>query len=558
MEAVTTGNRAWREAEMAAAMSIHCMRMPPKIAPCAFVSPGKTTCAVSTRDARGENGRASSFMFGFGNTRRRNGQTCTLDCTLQIRLSLVVTLVVTSGWAPATALGKTYTLPELLDLAKKRNPSVAAASAATAQIEAQLSEARRSWLVTGELVTLLAPSPDIQCEVDTTVFPQPPGVDATTWRQQHCYRTNVSEATLRLNGVFSRTELKLVQPLFTFGKISAGVSAAQSGIAASKGREAGVTADLELNVKKAYWGAKLAREMLETLDEGLTYIEDAQKKIDKDLAEGTGDVTITDRLRLRTVRAEVDARLLEAKRGQSLAQAGLRALLGAEAGDEIAVDNEALVPVNVPARPPSFYEEQARLSRPEVHALNHLVASKRALAELEWRKQYPDLVLLGTASFAYASSVDNPQHAFASDPYNSKSAGLAAALRWPLDLGIKNARAAKARAEAQETEARRREALGGIVFEVNKALAELNEAQQRADVLARGEKAGKQWITSVAQNFAAGLAEAKDFSDALVTYFQFRARHLQALFDINMAAATLSRATGSEVTSAPSSPATPE
>ena len=31
----------------------------------------------------------------------------------------------------------------------------------------------------------------------------------------------------------------------------------------------------------------------------------------------------------------------------------------------------------------------------------------------------------------------------------------------------------------------------------------------------KGEKAGKAWISAVAQNFAVGLAEARDFSDAL-------------------------------------------
>jgi hypothetical protein len=38
---------------MPAAMSIHCINMPPKIVPCVFVNPGSTSCSVSTRDERG-------------------------------------------------------------------------------------------------------------------------------------------------------------------------------------------------------------------------------------------------------------------------------------------------------------------------------------------------------------------------------------------------------------------------------------------------------------------------------------------------------------------------
>ena len=107
--------------------------------------------------------------------------------------------------------------------------------------------------------------------------------------------------------------------------------------------------------------------------------------------------------------------------------------------------------VFVPERPLSHYQEQARESRPEVLALTHLVASKRALADLERRKQYPDLVLLGSATYANASSIDDPQNAFLNDPFNTTSAGLAAAIRMPLDLGVRNARAAQVRASDMTT-----------------------------------------------------------------------------------------------------------
>ena len=44
-----------------------------------------------------------------------------------------------------------------------------------------------------------------------------------------------------------------------------------------------------------------------------------------------------------------------------------------------------------------------------------------ALADLERRKQYPDLVLVGTATYAYASSIDNPRNAFFNDPFNTSA-----------------------------------------------------------------------------------------------------------------------------------------
>src|SRR4030095_3230034 len=100
--------------------------------------------------------------------------------------------------------------------------------------------------------------------------------------------------------------VRLVQPLFTFGKISAGIDAAENGIAASRSREQGIAAEVELNVRRAYWGAKLAREILDTVKDGMSYLDQAQAQIEKNLSTGTGTSTVTDRLRLQVMRADVE------------------------------------------------------------------------------------------------------------------------------------------------------------------------------------------------------------------------------------------------------------
>jgi outer membrane protein len=455
----------------------------------------------------------------------------------------------------ALADAKPFTLDALLELAKKNSPSLVAGVAATAVLEAQLLEANRSRFPSGELSSYVAPVPEIRCVTST---PAPAGVDPNTWRLSHCDGTdwsfdksNWADSITKLSGVFTRTEIKLVQPLYTFGKLSAGISAAQSGVRASKSRQAGSVAELELSIRKAYWGVKLAREIQATLEEGVGYIEEAQKKIDKELADGTGEVSVTDRLRLRTVRAEIEARVLEAKRMGLLARSGIRTLIGLEAPSDLDVDEEALAPVETTSRSLKEYRELAMQNRPEVRALQEFIIAKQALADLEWKKQYPDLVLVGTAQYAYANNVDHPKNAFANDPFNSAGVGLAAALRMPLDLGVKNARAQRLQAEANESTAKQREALAGIGFEVEKAWNEMNEAYERLKVVQKGEKAGRQWISAISQNLAVGLAEAKDFSDALLAFFQARIRYLQTVYDHNVAVAALTRATGTDIMAAP-------
>lgn len=468
---------------------------------------------------------------------------------------MLVTL--TLSWsAPRSAHAKKYTLDEILAIARRNSPSVAAAEQATMGVQAQLAEAQRSRYPTGEFLSFVAPVPTVRCIADTAPDPSS-GLtrDSKSWREAHCDQTNTREAArLQFGGVLTRTEVRLVQPLYTFGKISAGIEAATAGVEASRSRERATADEVALMVKRAYYSMQLARQLEATIKEGAGFLAEAQKRIDKEIEEGEG-ASVTDRLRLRTLRAETDVRMLEAERGEDLARQGLKLLIGADAPEDVDLVDDELKPVDVPKRPLAHYEEQARLSRPEVRALNYLVDATEGLADLEWRKQLPDLVLIGAGTFARATSIDDPRFAFANDPYNTLTGGVVLAVRISLDFGVKHARAMRVRADASATQARRREALGGIAFEVAKAYGELRESSARMEVAGRGEKAARAWITAVAQNMELGLAEAKDFGDALLQYFNMRVRRLQAIYDFNMASATLGRATGSDVTVAAESSA---
>jgi outer membrane protein TolC len=451
--------------------------------------------------------------------------------------------------SPSSAFAKKYTLNELLELARTRNPGLRAGDAATHAMQAQVAEAKRNWFPQGDLTSFVAPVSRVECQ-------GPMGVIISgdqSAREANCITTNTSPSHSTLDyltqfaGAYSRTDLKLVQPIWDFGKISDSVSAAEAGVAVTTGRESSARADVELNVRRTYWGLKLARELRSMLEEGEDYLDSAQKTIEKELAGGTGNATITDRLRLRTVRTEIEVRLLEAKRQEEIARRALRALLGFVSGDGLDVDDEDFDALDAPERPLAYYEEKARQSRPEARTLDYGVRAKRALADLEHHRLYPDLVLIGQLSVAYAPTIDSPQNAFANNPFNGYGGGIAAAMRMPLDFGPKLARGDRTRAEAEEIAERRQEALGGVEFEVSKAYVELSEAKTRLGEVRNGEKAGKAWVTAVSQNFALGLADARDFSDALIQSFKMRTLALQAIYDLNVSTAALARATGTNV-----------
>jgi len=300
---------------------------------------------------------------------------------------IAIALAVVGALAPRAVQAKAYTLAELVEIARKSNPGVVASGAAAQAMEAQVLEAKRNWFPSGELISFMTavpkvscrtPTPDTVTEPDGTVVDRVTGAKPSTYsdRANNCIGTGADPIhhpgigfLADLRGPWSRTDLKLVQPIWDFGKISAGVAAAEAGVSALREKQAASASDVELNVRKAYWGLKLARELLDALDEGSGYVDTAQKKIDKELADGSGSSTVTDKLRLRTVRAEIDARTLETKRLAELALSGLRTLIGPDAPADLDVDDAPFELQEIMPRSVAFYEERALMNRPEARAL---------------------------------------------------------------------------------------------------------------------------------------------------------------------------------------------
>src|SRR5262249_6029730 len=145
--------------------------------------------------------------------------------------------------AGTRAEAKKFTLPELIQAAHTNNPSLAANHAATSAVEAQISEAKRNWLPQGDLLSLLAPSPNVTCL-------GPPDVNGVQHPDtQQCISTTSSEVSLRnisWTKVFTRTEVRLIQPIWDFGKISAGVAAGEAGVQALQEKQASTRAEIDM------------------------------------------------------------------------------------------------------------------------------------------------------------------------------------------------------------------------------------------------------------------------------------------------------------------------
>ena len=450
--------------------------------------------------------------------------------------ALIMMMIMTVG-APAAAQPRgprRVTLAQLTRLAVS-GPRAEAARFATDQAEGLVAEAGGARFPRLELRALGAPSPDIQC------------LDAA------CTMTSHTDATFDLKGLYGSLELTLAQPIFTFGKLSAAQSGARSAAEAAKSGEVSVTGDLEVEAARAYYGLKLARELRYELETGVDDIEKAKRQVAEQLAAGGESATVQDRLRLETVLAEARSRLAEAREGEDTALAAVHALARDPAVD---IDDAALAPTEMQLAAAPYYADRAVSARPELSALRHAASGAGSLADLERARFFPDFLLVGTFTLARAQGVDDPPSAFARDPFNTTSVGLAAALRWTFEPLTQRGRLRRARAKHDEVEAQLRAATDGVRLDVERAHAQARSARVRLEASAEGEKSARGWVASVVQAEAIGVIEAKELADAYVAYFSLRARYLQAVHDWNVALVRLRRATGPGALPPPARPNT--
>ena len=421
-----------------------------------------------------------------------------------------------------------YNLRQLVAMARRGYPGVAAARYAVEMMEAKLYRANWAWVPQGQVKGLVAPAPEVRC------MPS----------EAQCTETTAHELnSLDIAGVLLRIEVELGMPLYTFDKIGAAKRAAQAGVALRRSQVATAEDKLALDVTRAYWGVKLAREILYTIDEGREHLVTAKKKVEEQIDTGEGEATLEDLHKLNLAFVEVDSRRLAAVKLEHFTLSALATLTGRR-GRPFDVDTKFLEVMPGKLLKDDVYQTLARQHRPDISSLKAVLRAADAQVDLEKAKFFPDFVLVGMAGAGYTSSADEPKNAFYNDPFNFLGAGFGLALSWKWDQVQQYGRFKEARAQRSMANAKKAEAMAGIELELDRGLLDLKDAQDQLKLNERGAKEGRKWLTTVSQNMAAGLASTDDFKDGLTAFFTYELKRLQSCYEVNVAWADLGRIIG--------------
>ncbi len=467
-------------------------------------------------------------------------------CLVCFLISIFVTLVPASPKAQEKKTaghltGVTYR--ELLKLAVTHAPSLRIARLKLAGYDAMLSGSKLLYAPTVSLSFQGAPSPRFTCVVPQAWIDSgnTGGLSEKEFREQFCVGTDRDDSvTLDLDGYALRFQIKAVQPLFTFGKISYARAMAK---AALRGGEANLTAqtrDLQLLVRRAWYGRKSARLISALLKDAESIMKKAKVKASK--LEADGKITPVQMIRLKLGENLIQRKKLDVVKMNALSLSALRALSGRDLDIE-----EGGFSVNS-VRPPSLKTLLAKAlkRRPELRALEALRAAKAAKVGLARAAFYPNLGVFVQYTLKLSNS-DDPKSVSANDGLHGNSLAFGLGLEMKFDPARMITDLRLARLERREADARIAAARDLLRLRLAKAREEVNYQIDRIRLLSRGVKLSRAWTLALSDQEEQGSFKPKDMVDSLTSYFTLKIGLIEARYELACAWAALRHATGEDI-----------
>lgn len=324
-------------------------------------------------------------------------------------------------------------------------------------------------------------------------------------------------------GLLSSVQLEVFQPVYSFGAISSGQEAAESGVRAEAALLERDKLKLRVDIAELYYGYQMAFEFEQLTAEADDQLTKALTKIR----------SASQKDQLVSVANEIKIRRKEAELGKQNAKRAMAWKIGKWELDP-QWDRANLLPRKVELASYEAYLKLLEEQRPERKALMEAVKAKKALYESQKSQYYPVVVVGAKGEFANAPHRENQQSPFANDPDNKLEGAVGLGIRWNLGVMERSSEVAKARAEWMEAEARLRHLDVGMKVELFKAYNDLQHAKATVELRQESTRAAKRliqdfafdqamsknqkWDQSVLQKFASYLGAKRDEIDSIYKF----------------------------------------
>lgn len=415
------------------------------------------------------------------------------------------------------------TLPEAISLGLTRSPQLEAARLASQKAAVRIDEAAYGWSPKIKVRSTLVPMPRL--EEDDTDFAVFSAFDSF--------------------GIFTRNELSVVIPVFTFFKLTTAEELASIGLDVAQLEEEQVRLQITYDVVRAYYALQLAKALDTVADDSESFIGRADSALDRLLKEGAEGVDKKDKNRLDVAKAELEIRAIEVKQGEMLAREAMRVHTNLGA---FRIPKMNFRPDEVELQSLEAVQSLARRNRVDLKMLSKGLEAQRLNLELETLKWFPDFAVAAQVNYSFSDAVEevpeDEDSIYVNDPFNAFGIGALLVLEWNIDPVQRSFRVEREDIELSRLEKLRDLAWRGADLEVQKAYFETVLALETVGITRKARRSAKRLNTQDLADYELGGGDIDDVVRSLQGYFTKRVEYLQALFEFRVSIARLQLLTG--------------
>jgi outer membrane protein TolC len=345
-------------------------------------------------------------------------------------------------------------------------------------------------------------------------------------------------------GPFARAEINLVQPLYTFGRISSAREAARDGLSAQEFLMQDKVNAVRQQTLQLVMAATLTRRLLTIVSDVETAMKEVDTKMAQSLKDNDGEVSTDDRYRLELFKSELLQKKADAIRAQRLARAALATLMVIPEADLQLKEDPFPDPADIQAPDVLAVRAEAEQDRPDIRALDKAIEAKREEVHAIWAEQWPQFFVAGQFAYSKAPGRNEITNPYVGDYFNAFTINAALGFRQNLSFFTLKARENKAEAELGTLLRQRQGAAHGVDLQVEAAHADLVAAIAKRKAAHSALAAGKSWFRSAGLNFAIGVGDAKGVVDAYTGYAKSQLDDAQATYDVLVAQGHLNQVLG--------------
>jgi outer membrane protein TolC len=320
-------------------------------------------------------------------------------------------------------------------------------------------------------------------------------------------------------------------PLFTGGRISSSIAAAEARGRGAGAQVEGAEEDVKLAVADAYVNVLRARKALEVADSNVTTLEslvsDIGAMFEREL------VPKNDLLAVQVALADARQGRLRAANAAELALASYNRRVGEPLTRAAELDETLPVPADLPSDPDELVKAAVE-KRSELKVLDEQATAYGQLAKTERARVLPQLSLTGAYNYLENTFLDDEDFA---------SVGVG--VQWALfDGGQARKRAAALERSRRATEQQRADVQSLIALQVRQSWLDVDETRQRIQVTAGAVEQAEENLRIARERYGAGLGTQTQLLEAESLRVQALRNRDNAVLDAGLAKLRLARAVG--------------